>query len=206
MLFRSMKANETVYNPNKECEEKITRLYVIRGKDTIEVKELYAGDIGAIAKLDNTLTGDSLTVKDAPVIYDPPKTSTPYEYRAYSAKNKGDEDKLSQALARMMEEDQTLKAVSDPENHQTLLYGIGEQHLEIVSSRMAARYKVEMELSKPRVAYRETIRKKVTAEHKYKKQSGGHGQYGHVIIDFEPSGNLLEQFHFYIYWRRTDRK
>ena len=192
-----MKANDTVYNPNRECEEKVTRLYVIRGKETIEVKELYAGDIGAIAKLDSTLTGDSLTVKDTPVVFDPPKTSTPYEYRAYSAKNKGDEDKLSQALARMMEEDLTLKAVNDPENRQTLIYGIGEQHLEVSASRMAARYKVEMTLSKPRVAYRETIRKKVTAEHKYKKQSGGHGQYGHVIIDFEPSGNMEEAYEFH---------
>ncbi len=192
-----LRAGDTVYNPNRECEEKLSRLYVLRGKEQIEVKELYAGDIGAIAKLDSTLTGDSLTTKDTPVVFDPPKTSIPYEYRAYRSKNKGDEDKVSQALARMMEEDQTLKVVSDPENHQTLLYGIGEQHLEITASKMATRYKVEMELSKPRVAYRETIRKKVTAEHKYKKQSGGHGQYGHVIIDFEPSGNQDEAFEFH---------
>lgn len=192
-----LKSGDTVYNPNRECEEKLSRLYVLRGKEQIEVKELYAGDIGAIAKLDSTLTGDSLTAKDTPVIFDPPKTSIPYEYRAYKSKNKGDEDKVSQALARMMEEDQTLKVVSDPENHQTLLYGIGEQHLEVTASKMAARYKVEMELSRPRVAYRETIRKKVTAEHKYKKQSGGHGQYGHVIIDFEPSGNQDEAFEFH---------
>ena len=192
-----LRAGDVVFNPKRECEEKISRLYVLRGKEQIEVKELYAGDIGAIAKLDSTLTGDSLTVKDTPVVYDMPKISTPYEYRAYKAKNKGDEDKLSQALARMMEEDQTLKAVSDVENHQTLLYGIGEQHLEITASKMAARYKVEMELSKPRVAYRETIRKKVTAEHKYRKQSGGHGQYGHVIIDFEPSGNQEQAYEFH---------
>ncbi len=192
-----LKAGDTVYNPKRECEEKISRLYVLRGKEQIEVKELYAGDIGAIAKLDSTLTGDSLTVKDTPVVYDMPKISTPYEYRAYRAKNKGDEDKLSQALSRMMEEDQTLKAISDVENHQTLIYGIGEQHLEITASKMATRYKVEMELSKPRVAYRETIRKKVTAEHKYRKQSGGHGQYGHVIIDFEPSGNQEQAYEFH---------
>ncbi|MBE5931549.1 MAG: elongation factor G [Lachnospiraceae bacterium] len=192
-----LKAGDTVYNPNRECEEKIAKLYVLRGKTQYEVKELYAGDIGAVAKLTETLTGDSLTEKDTPVIYDPPKTSVPYEYRAYRAKNKGDEDKLSQAVARMMEEDLTIKAVNDPENRQTLLYGLGEQHLEVTASKIAARYKVEMELVKPRVAYRETIRKKVTAEHKYKKQSGGHGQYGHVIIDFEPSGNLEEAFEFH---------
>ncbi len=192
-----LKAGDTVYNPNRECEEKIAKLYVLRGKTQYEVKELYAGDIGAAAKLNETLTGDSLTEKDTPVIYDPPKTSVPYEYRAYRAKNKGEEDKLSQAVARMMEEDLTIKAVNDPENRQTLLYGLGEQHLEVTASKIAARYKVEMELTKPRVAYRETIRKKVTAEHKYKKQSGGHGQYGHVIIDFEPSGNLEEAFEFH---------
>ena len=122
--------------------------------------------------------------------------SVPYEYKSYRAKNKGDEDKVSQALSRMMEEDLTLRVVSDKENHQSLLYGIGEQHLEIAASKLAQRFKVEIELSKPRVAYRETIRKKSTAEYKYKKQSGGHGQYGHVIIDFEPLADMEKSYEF----------
>ena len=120
----------------------------------------------------------------------------PYEYKSYRAKNKGDDDKVSQALARLMEEDLTLRIENDKENRQSLLYGIGEQHLDVAISKLAQRFKVEVELSKPRVAYRETVRRKVTAEYKYRKQSGGHGQYGHVIIDFEPSGNLEKPYEF----------
>ena len=186
-----LKSDDTIYNVDKETEEKL-----LRGKEQIEVKELYAGDIGVIGKLSNTTTGDSLATKANPVQFDRPKMSVPYEYKSYRAKNKGDEDKVSQALSRMMEEDLTLRVVSDKENHQSLLYGIGEQHLEIAASKLAQRFKVEIELSKPRVAYRETIRKKSTAEYKYKKQSGGHGQYGHVIIDFEPLADMEKSYEF----------
>lgn len=191
-----LKSDDTVYNVDKGIEEKLSRLYVLRGKEQIEVKELYAGDIGAIGKLSNTSTGDSLATKANPVQFDRPKLSEPYEYRRFQAKNKGDDDKVSQALGRLMEEDLTLKVVNDKENRQSLLYGIGEQHLDVTVSKLLQRYKVEVETSKPRVAYRETIRKKVTAEHKYKKQSGGHGQYGHVIIDFEPSGEMETPYIF----------
>ena len=191
-----LKSDDTIYNVDKETEEKLSRLYILRGKEQIEVKELYAGDIGVIGKLSNTTTGDSLATKANPVQFDRPKMSVPYEYKSYRAKNKGDEDKVSQALSRMMEEDLTLRVVSDKENHQSLLYGIGEQHLEIAASKLAQRFKVEIELSKPRVAYRETIRKKSTAEYKYKKQSGGHGQYGHVIIDFEPLADMEKSYEF----------
>ena len=114
----------------------------------------------------------------------------------YHAKNKGDIDKISQSLQKMMHEDLTLKAVNDSENRQMLLYGMGDQHLEIVASRLKNEYKVEIELSKPKVAFRETIRKKSDVEYKYKKQSGGHGQYGHVKMRFESSGNLEESFTF----------
>ena len=114
----------------------------------------------------------------------------------YAVKNKGDEDKVSQALARMMAEDVTLKAVNDSENRQSLLYGMGDQHLEITASKLAARYKVEILLQTPKVAFRETIRKKSDVDSKYKKQSGGHGQYGHVKMRFEPSGDLETPFVF----------
>lgn len=114
----------------------------------------------------------------------------------YKAKNKGDEDKISGALAKLMDEDLTLKAVNDTENRQTLLYGIGDQQLEVAVSMLLNRYKVEIELSKPKVAFRETIRKKVKVQGKHKKQSGGHGQYGDVHMEFEPSGNLEAAYEF----------
>lgn len=191
-----LRSDDVIYNVDKETEEKLSKLYVLRGKEQIEVKELYAGDIGAIGKLSDTSTGDSIATKANPIRFDRPKLSVPYEYKRYQAKNKGDDDKVSQALARLMEEDLTLRVVNDKENRQTLLYGIGEQQLEVVAGKLLARYKVEIELAKPRVAYRETIRKKATAEYKYKKQSGGHGQYGHVIIDFEPLEDLEKAYEF----------
>lgn len=114
----------------------------------------------------------------------------------YIVKNKGDEDKVSQALQKMMAEDVTLRAVNDSENRQTLLYGMGDQHLEIVASKLAARFKCEITLDTPRVAFRETIKKKSDVDTKYKKQSGGHGQYGHVKMKFEPSGDLESPYVF----------
>ena len=114
----------------------------------------------------------------------------------YVVKSKGDEDKVSQALAKIMAEDVTVKVVNDSENHQTLLYGMGEQHLEVIVSELANRYKVEVTLETPKVAFRETIRKTSDIDTKYKKQSGGHGQYGHVKMKFEPSGDLETPYIF----------
>lgn len=185
-----IKSDDVLYNADKDTEEKLSKLYVLQGNKPIEVKELHAGDLGAIAKLTNTETGDTLSTKAAPIKFGKFEISTPYTYMRYKAKNKGDEDKISQALHKIMMEDLTIKAVNDSENHQTLLYGMGEQHLEIVASKLFGKYKVEIELSKPKVAFRETIRKKVDVEAKYKKQSGGHGQYGHVKMTFEPSGDV----------------
>ena len=114
----------------------------------------------------------------------------------YKAKNKGDEDKISQALQKIMQEDLTIKTVNDSANHQTLIYGIGEQQLEVLVETLKNKYKVEIELSRPKVAFRETIRGTSDVEYKYKKQSGGHGQYGHVKMRFSPSGNLEEAYEF----------
>ena len=153
---------------------------------TGEVKELHAGDIGALAKLTNTpATTDSLSTKANPILYIRASMPVPYTYMRYKAKNKGDEDKISQALQKLTLEDLTLAFgnVNDSENGQTLLYGLGEQHLEVVVSKLFNKYKIEIELSKPKVAFRETIRKKSDVEYKYRKQSGGHGQYGHVKYD-----------------------
>ena len=191
-----LRSDDVVYNADKDTEEKLSRLYVLRGKEQIEVKELYAGDIGAIGKLSNTVTGDTLSTKECPIVYAPLKLSQPYAYMRYSTKNKGDDDKVSQGLQKMLEEDLTLRVVNDAENRQTLIYGIGTQQLEVVVSKLLQRYKVEIELSKPKVAYRETIRKKVKVQGKHKKQSGGHGQYGDVHIEFEPSGDLETAYVF----------
>ena len=192
----TLKGDTVVYNVNKDAEEKIGKVYVMRGKEVIEVPELKAGDIGAVAKLTVTGTGDTMAVRTAPIVYHKPQISTPYTYMRYTAKTKGDEDKISSALSKLMEEDLTLRAVNDAENRQSLLYGIGDQQLEVVVSKLLGRYKVEVELSKPKFAFRETIRKKVEAPGRYKKQSGGHGQFGDVKMSFEPSGDLETPYVF----------
>lgn len=191
-----IKGDDTLYNTGKETEEKLNKLYVLEGSKPIEVPELHAGDIGAIAKLNTVATGDTLSAKTTPILYGKTEISVPYTYKRYKTVNKGDEDKVSQALAKMMQEDLTLKAVNDSQNHQSLLYGIGEQHLDIVVSKLKERYKVDIVLSEPRVPFKETIRKKADVEYKYKKQSGGHGQYGHVKMTFEPSGDLETPYVF----------
>ena len=192
----TLKPDSLIYNVNKDAEEKVQKIYVLRGKEAIEVPELKAGDIGAVAKLTVTQTGDTMAVRTAPIVYHKPKISTPYTYMAYAAKTKGDEDKISTALSKLMEEDLTLRTVSDVENRQSLIYGIGDQQLEVVVSKLLARYKVDMVLSKPKFAFRETLRKKVEVQGKYKKQSGGHGQYGDVKMEFEPSGDLEKPYVF----------
>ena len=190
-----LKADSTIYNVAKDTEEKISRLYVLRGKEQIEVKELHAGDIGAIGKLD-IATGDSIATKAVPVVYDKPSFSVPYTYMRYVTKNKGDDDKIASALSKIVDEDPTIKLVNDSANHQSLIYGIGDQQLEVVVSKLANRYKVDIELLKPRIPYKETIKKKVSVQNKYKKQTGGHGQYGDVHITFEPSDDLEKQYIF----------
>ncbi len=191
-----LKSDDTLYNSEKDTEERIGKLYVLRGNKPIEVGELQAGDIGALAKLQSVKTGDTLSTKSNPVQYPKTEISKPYTYMRYKAKNKGDIDKVSSALSKIMEEDLTVKNVNDAENRQSLIYALGDQAIEIVASKLANVYKVEIELEQPKVAYRETIRKTSDVEAKYKKQSGGHGQYGHVKMKFEPLGNMEKAFEF----------
>jgi elongation factor G len=191
-----LKNDTPLYNTNKDTDEKANKIYVLRGKEQMEVSELHAGDIGALGKLSETVTGDTLSTKANPIQYDPIELSTPYTYVRYKTKNKGDDDKVSQALAKLMDEDLTLKVVNDTENRQTLLYGIGEQHIDVAVNKLFSKYKVEIEVMKPRVPYRETIRKKSSVRGKHKKQSGGHGQYGDVAMEFEPSGDLETAYVF----------
>ncbi len=191
-----LKTDDVVYNPGKDIEEKLSKLYVMRGKNVIEVDKLYAGDIGAIGKLTSTRTGDSLATRGFPIVYHPTTMSVPYTFMAYTCKNKGEEDKAAQGLLKLTIEDLTLKMVNDEENKQMLLYGIGDQQLEVCVSKLAEKYKVQIELFKPRFAFRETIRKKVEAQGRHKKQSGGHGQFGDVLMTFEPSGDLNKPYIF----------
>lgn len=191
-----LKTDDVLYNYHRDCDEKLGHLYVIRGNKTEEVNELHAGDIGALAKLSKTLTTDSLSTRNQPVAYIRANISKPYVSMRYKAKNKADVDKISQSLQKLLMEDLTLQHVNDSENRQTLLYGMGDQHLEIVASMLLDKYKVQIELMRPLVAFRETIRGKSDVEYKYKKQSGGHGQYGHVKMRFKPSGDLDTPYMF----------
>ncbi|MCI5613764.1 MAG: EF-Tu/IF-2/RF-3 family GTPase, partial [Agathobacter sp.] len=191
-----IKTEDTLFNYHQDTEEKIGHIYVIRGNKVEEVPELHAGDIGAFAKLQKTFTTDTLSTKNRPIAYIRTSFSKPYVDLRYKAVNKGDEDKISQALQKLLTEDLTLNHVNDKENSQTLLYGISEQHLDVVKSMLMEKYKVGIDLMKPKVAFRETILKKSDVEYKYKKQSGGHGQYGHVKMTFEPSGDIENAYVF----------
>jgi elongation factor G len=191
-----LKPDDVLFNYHRDTDERLGKLYTIRGNKVEEVKELHAGDIGALAKLSASQTTDSLSTRKNPITYLRSTISKPYVYRRYTAKNKGDEDKISQALAKLCMEDLTLKYVNDSDNGQTLLYGISAQHLEVVQNVLLEKYKVDIELMRPRTSFKETIRKKVDTEYKYKKQSGGHGQYGHVKIILEPSGDMDTPYMF----------
>ena len=184
------KSDDVIYNDEKEVEEKVNKLYVLQGNKPIEVKELHAGDIGAIAKLTAARTGNTLSTKARIIRYGKVDLPKPCMAKRYKAKNKGDIDKISQSLQKLTHEDRTLQLVNDAENKQTLMCGMGDMHLEVIASRLLNEYKVEIELSDPKIAYKETIKKKSDVEYKYKKQSGGHGQYGHVKMRFEPAGDL----------------
>ena len=191
-----LKTDDLIYNVDRDIEEKIGKIYVLQGNKPIEVSELHAGDIGALAKLTAARTGNSLSTKATTIKFGKFEISTPYTYMRYKPKNKADVDKISQALQKITHEDQTVKVVNDSENRQLLLYGMGDQHLEIIVSRLLNEYKVEVELTTPKIAYKETIKKTSDVEYKYKKQSGGHGQYGHVKMRFMPASDPEVQYEF----------
>ncbi len=191
-----LKTDDLIYNIDKDVEEKIGRLYILQGNKPIEVPELHAGDLGALAKLSQARTGNSLSTKAMPIKFGMFDISKPYTFMRYKPRDKADIDKISQALQKIGHEDLTIKNVNDAENHQTLLYGMGDMHLEIIKSRLENEYKVVIELSTPKVAYRETIRGTSDVEAKYKKQTGGHGQYGHVKMKFSPCDDPDQQYVF----------
>ena len=190
------KSDDLIYNVDKDVEERVSKLYTLQGSKPVEVAELHAGDIGAIAKLTSARTGNSLSTKANTIKYGMFEIAKPYTYMRYKVVNKADVDKVSQALQKMMHEDLTLKNVNDSENGQLLLYAMGDMALDIAVSKLKNEYKVEITLEKPKTAFRETIKKKSDVEYKYKKQSGGHGQYGHVKIRFEPASNIDTAYEF----------
>ncbi len=191
-----IKTDDALWNHHKDTEEKVGKLYVLRGNKAEEVPELHAGDIGALSKLNKVETTDSLSTKANPVAFLRTAISTPYTYMRYKVVKKGEEDKAAQALAKIMQEDLTIKTENDPANHQSLIYGISEQQLDLVVERLKDNYKIEIELKKPRIAYKETILGNSDVEYKHKKQSGGHGQYGHVKMRFEPLGDTNTAYEF----------
>jgi len=181
-----LSSDSQVYNPVRQKTERVGQLFVIRGKQQEPVDSIGAGDIGAVAKLQATVTGDTLCVESNPIVFPPTDYPKPVFQVAIQPKAKGDEEKIGVALGRLSEEDPTISIRKEPGTGETILSGMGELHLDVVTERMKRKFGVDVVLSTPKVPYKETIRRTVKTEGKYKKQSGGRGQYGHVWIEFAP--------------------
>ena len=186
----------TVINSNKEKTEKLSHIFFLRGKNQIPTKKIIAGDIGAISKLQYTSTGDTLCSQDFKIIYD--KMNFPSTICSMSVvpKAKGDEDKISQSLAKLREEDPVFEVSRDIENAETIISGLGETHINVIASKIKSKYGVDIELELPKVQYKEAIKGFSDVQGKHKKQSGGHGQYGDVVIKFEPRNDGVEELEF----------
>ncbi len=187
VMSGTLKDGTKLYNPDKQKEERINGVYFLQGKKQIETKEIKAGDLGALTKLNETLTNETLCPEGKQIVVKKANLPQPCLTLAVTPAKKGEEDKIMQGLNRLRDEDLSFDVVNDPETHQLLLSGLGEVQLDVLCAKLKAKYNVEAKLSEPRVAYRETIRKQVRVQGKHKKQSGGHGQYGDVWIIFEPS-------------------
>lgn len=186
-VFRgSLKAGSTVYNSTTGKTERINQIYLLKGKKQEPVSELTAGDIGAVNKLNATNTGDTLCDESEKIRFDPIHFPRPVLWMAIYAEKKGEEDKIFQGLNKLAEEDYTFTVTKNNETGEMLIGGQGETHLDVINKKLKAKFNVSAALKTPKIAYRETIRKKVEAEGKHKKQSGGHGQYGHCKVRFEP--------------------
>ena len=181
-----LKKGSYVLNPTKDKKERVSRLIIMKADDRIEVDELRAGDLGAALGLKDTFTGETLCNEADPIVLESLFIPEPVISVAVEPKTKQDMDKLSKALQSLSQEDPTFRVSIDPETNQTVIAGMGELHLEILIDRMLREFKVEANIGAPQVAYRETIRKAVTAEGKFVRQSGGKGQYGHVVVEIEP--------------------
>ncbi|MBW3547211.1 MAG: elongation factor G [Actinobacteria bacterium] len=186
VLSGTIRPDDHLVNPRTGDEERLHVLFGLRGKEQLEVPKLVAGDMGAVAKLGSAMTGDTLAPKSMPVVVAPIEAPEPSLATAIRARSQADEDKLANALRRLQEEDQALRVEHDPETRQTLLRGHGEAHLQLTLERLARKFGVEVDTDEVKVAYRETITSSAEAEGKYKKQSGGHGQFGIAFLKVEP--------------------
>ena len=179
-------SNSHAWNANRNNMERIGQLFIPMGKQQLPVNQLVAGDIGAVAKLSLTTTGDTLCAHEHPVVLEGIDFPEPHFGLAIQPETKGDLDKMSTVLPRICEEDPSLKVRRDPDTNEIIVFGIGDSHLEMVKERMHRKFGVKVKLEPPRVPYKETITMPVKAEYKHKKQTGGHGQYGHVFLELEP--------------------
>lgn len=190
-------SNETeVINSSKDKSEKLGSLYFMKGKNQIPTKEIIAGDIGAVAKLQYTATGDTLCTNNFKVVYDNMNFPKPVMSMAVIPKSKGDEEKISSGLSKLLEEDPTFSIARDIENAEIIISGVGETHLEVITSKLKNKFGVDVILQTPKVPYREAIKGTADVQGKHKKQSGGHGQYGDVKILFEPRTDGLDDLEF----------
>jgi elongation factor G len=189
-LFRvysgTLKSDSAVHNTSHDVAERVGSLLLLQGKTQTQVPEIQAGDIGAVAKLKDTQTGDTLADKASPIVYPPVVFPEPATTFAIEPKTRGDEDKISIALQRLQEEDPVLRVSRDAQTHEMLLSGMGQLHVEVVVGRLRKRYKVEVNLKKPKIPYRETIKGSAEAHGRHKKQTGGHGQFGDCRIRMKP--------------------
>jgi len=189
-LFRvysgKVSSDSSLWNASRNQEERIGQLFLIKGKTQIPVSTLEAGDLGAVAKLQVTSTNDTLCAKGSPLLLTGTEFPKPKLTMAVVAKTKGDEDKISSGLNRLLEEDPTIKVEKDTTTKEQLLSGIGDLHLEVIVSKLQKKFGVQVELKDPKVPYKETIKGTTKVEGKHKKQSGGRGQYGHVWLELEP--------------------
>jgi elongation factor G len=186
-VFSGVLKNEsTVQNFSRGSAEKLSHISIMQGKTAVPVTELHAGDIGAVAKLKDTLTGDTLGDKSAPILYPRVKLPEPAITFAIEPKSRADEDKLGPGIHKLMEEDAMLRFFRDAQTQEFLIAGTGQQHIEVIVSKLKRRYHTEVVLKAPKVPYRETIRGKADVQGRHKKQTGGHGQYGDCKIKMEP--------------------
>ncbi|MDR0765197.1 MAG: elongation factor G [Synergistaceae bacterium] len=179
-------SDQTIYNVNRGEEERISSFRILRGKEGAETKEIITGDIAAIPKLDSASVGDTLSVKGQTVLFPPIQFPRPVYSVAVTPKSRADEDKLGNAVRKILDEDKTLDFAKHPETNDSILSGMGDTHLDIALSRIKDRYKVDLDTVTPKVPYRETIKKTAKAQGKYKKQTGGRGQYGDVHFELSP--------------------